>query len=95
VAQDVIIRVRAVRPYGMKAMLDLLVDSEMQAQCSRDPTAAQVLPAARSPTPYTLRPAPHPTPYTFTLHPSPYTLHYLHPTPYTLHPTEYTLNPQP
>lgn len=43
---DVIIRVRAVRPYGVKAMLELLVDAEMQAQCSRDATAAQVsLPA--------------------------------------------------
>jgi len=43
---DVIIRVRAVRPYGVKAMIELLSDAEMQAQCSRDTTAAQVMYAA-------------------------------------------------
>ena len=37
--------------------------------------------------------APHPTPYTYTLHPTPYILH---PTPYSLHPTPpYTLHPTP
>ena len=44
----------------------------------------------RYPTPYTLLPTLHPTPYT--LHPTPYTLH---PTPYTLRLKPYTLNPKP
>ena len=47
---DVIIRVRAVRPYGVKMMVELLRDSEMFSQSSRDLSAAEVLCAAVTPT---------------------------------------------
>lgn len=40
---DVIIRVRAVRPYGVKMMVELLRDADMFSQSSRDPTAAEVM----------------------------------------------------
>jgi len=43
---DVLIRVRAVRAYGIKAMIELLTDAEMYAQCSRDTTASHVMYAA-------------------------------------------------
>mmetsp|Transcript_4752 Transcript_4752/g.17253 ORF Transcript_4752/g.17253 Transcript_4752/m.17253 type:complete len:1302 (-) Transcript_4752:63-3968(-) len=43
---DVIIRVRAVREFGVAAMVDILRDIDMLSQCSRDPTSAEVMYAA-------------------------------------------------
>ena len=43
---DVIIRVKAVRSYGISAMKQLVMDPDMYAQCSRDVSAASVLYAA-------------------------------------------------
>lgn len=43
---DVIIRVKMVRPFGVKAMVDLLEDADMFGQSSRDSASAEVLYAA-------------------------------------------------
>jgi hypothetical protein len=39
---DVIIRVKMVRPFGVRSMVDMLEDDEMFSQSSRDASSAEV-----------------------------------------------------
>ncbi len=44
---DVIIRVKMVRPFGVRSMVDMLEDEEMFSQSSRDAASAEVRPSLR------------------------------------------------